>query len=234
MRFWNFYNSADETEVELVITGEIATEKWWGDETTPNEFLAELSKCKGKTIRLTIDSPGGDVLAASKIYTALVEHTGKVICRIDSMAASAASVIAMAGEVHMSPTALLMIHDPMTVAWGNKEDLKQSIKVLDEVKETIINAYEIKSGLPRDKIAKLMTDETWMSSKTAIELGFCDKEIESNKPIPKEAVQNYQSGVVAVWNCVHKALPIEKPKKNTASIIAKYNYQKIKSNLKGV
>ena len=122
-----------------------------------------------------INSPGGDVFAASQIYSMLKNHKGKVTVKIDGIAASAASVVAMAGdETLIAPTALMMIHDPSTCAMGNKADMEKAIILLDEVKESIINAYETKSHLSRNKIAKLMSDETWLNAKKAHEMGFVD------------------------------------------------------------
>ena len=122
-----------------------------------------------------LSSPGGDCLAASQIYTMLRNHKGKVTVKIDGLAASAASVVAMAGdETLISPTGYLMIHNPATIAMGNKADMKKAIELLDEIKEGIINAYEEKSGLSRAKIAHMMDEETWLNAKKALNLGFVD------------------------------------------------------------
>ena len=123
-----------------------------------------------------INSPGGDVFAASQIYAMLKEHKGNVKVKVDGIAASAASVIAMAGRsVEMTPTACLMVHNPATVIFGEVSDLEQGIELLGEVKEAIINAYELKTNLPRETISKLMDAETWMNANKAVELGFADK-----------------------------------------------------------
>ena len=106
------------------------------------------------------------MFAASQIYSMLKNHKGKVTVKIDGIAASAASVVAMAGdETLIAPTAMMMIHDPSTCAMGNKADMEKAIILLDEVKESIINAYETKSHLSRNKIAKMMSDETWLNAK---------------------------------------------------------------------
>lgn len=115
------------------------------------------------------------VFAASQIYTMLRNHKGKVTVKIDGIAASAASVVAMAGdETLIAPTGMLMIHNPSTVAFGNKEAMQKAIELLDEVKESIINAYEIRTGLSRAKLSHLMDAETWMNANKAVELGFAD------------------------------------------------------------
>ena len=153
---------------------------------TPALFRDELAKVSGN-LTVWLNSPGGDVFAASQIYSMLKNHKGKVTVKIDGIAASAASVVAMAGdETLIAPTALMMIHDPSTCAMGNKADMEKAIILLDEVKESIINAYETKSHLSRNKIAKLMSDETWLNAKKAHEMGFVDGIlfVEKKKPFP--------------------------------------------------
>lgn len=114
-------------------------------------------------------------MAAAQIYNMLMDYRGNVTVKIDGIAASAASVIAMAGTtVLMSPVSMLMIHNPMTLAMGDKTDMQKAIEMLDSVKESIINAYELKTGLSRAKISHLMDDETWMDAGKAVELGFAD------------------------------------------------------------
>ena len=180
-KFWNFMRVTDQDPgseaegFELRLDGPISEESWWGDEATPAEFREELSQVSGP-LTVWINSPGGDVFAASQIYTMLKEYGDKVTVKIDALAASAASVVAMAGdETYMSPTALLMVHDPSTVAIGNESDMKEAIKVLKEVKESIINAYETKTGQTREALAKLMQDDgTWINATKAVDLGFAD------------------------------------------------------------
>ncbi|EOH87236.1 ATP-dependent Clp protease subunit [Enterococcus asini ATCC 700915] len=127
-------------------------------------------------ITVWINSPGGDCVAAAQIYNMLKEYSGDVVVKIDGLAASAASVIAMAGDkVVMSPVAMMMIHNPSTVAFGEKVDMQKAIAMLDEVKESIINAYEIKTGMSRTKLAHMMDAETWMDAHSALDLGFTDE-----------------------------------------------------------
>lgn len=144
-------------------------------------FRNELFSGKGP-ITLWINSPGGDCIAASQIYTMLMDYPDEVTVKIDGVAASAASVIAMAGtKVLMAPTALMMIHNPATITMGDHEDMKRAIEMLDEVKESIINAYEIKTGVSRIKLSHLMDAETWMNANKAIELGFADEVLKDEK-----------------------------------------------------
>ena len=151
-------------------------------------FRSELQKHSGD-VTVFINSPGGDVFAASQIYTMLRNHSGKVTVKIDGIAASAASVVAMAGdETLISPTGMLMCHNPMTCAMENKADMEKAIALLDEVKESIINAYAEKSHLSRNKIARLMDEETWMNAEKALQLGFVDGILFSKKNpfVPEE------------------------------------------------
>jgi len=114
-------------------------------------------------------------VAAAQIYNMLVDYKGNVTVKIDGIAASAASVIAMAGNtVLMSPVSMLMIHNPATIAFGDHAEMQKAIEMLDEVKESIINAYVLKTGLSRAKLSHLMDAETWMNTNKAIELGFAD------------------------------------------------------------
>ena len=173
-KFWNWVRDADSGERTLVLNGEISDETWYGDEVTPGLFREELSSCEGD-ITVWINSPGGDVFAAAQIYNMLMEYKGNVRVRIEGLAASAASVIAMAGgTVEMSPVAMMMIHNPATISIGDEHEMQKAIDMLSEVKESIINAYEIKTGMGRTKIANLMDAESWMNAKKAVELGFAD------------------------------------------------------------
>lgn len=171
-KFWNWVKN--EGERTLFLNGEISDETWYGDEVTPKLFKSELESSQGD-ITIWINSPGGDVFAAAQIYNMLMDYQGNVKVKIDGLAASAASVIAMAGtEVLMSPVAMMMIHNPMTVAIGDSKEMQKASEMLSEVKESIINAYEIKTGLARSKISHLMDAESWFNAKKAIELGFVD------------------------------------------------------------
>jgi len=173
-KFYNFARDETTGERELYIDGEIAENVWFGDEITAKDFKAQLFSGTGD-ITLWISSPGGDVFAASQIYTMLIDYQGAVTAKIYGMCASAASVIAMAaGKVLMSPTAMLLIHNPSTIAIGDKNEMLRAGALLDEVKECIINSYEIKTGLSRAKISHLMDDSEPMNVHKAIALGFAD------------------------------------------------------------
>ncbi|HEN3926902.1 TPA: Clp protease ClpP [Listeria monocytogenes] len=181
-KFWQWKNQASEQEERVLeLYGTIAEESWFDDDVTPMMFKNELFSGKGP-ITLWINSPGEDCIAASQIYTMLMDYPDEVIVKIDGVAASAASVIAMAGtKVLMAPTALMMIHNPATITMGDHEDMKRAIEMLNEVKESIINAYEIKTGVSRIKLSHLMDAETWMNANKAIELGFADEVLKDEK-----------------------------------------------------
>ena len=177
-KFWSWKNqTAQEThhpERTLFLNGTIAEESWFDDDVTPQLFKDELNSGTGD-ITVWINSPGGDCVAAAQIYNMLYAYNGKVSVKIDGIAASAASVIAMAGdEVLVSPVSMLMIHNPATIAWGDHAEMQKAIAMLAEVKESIINAYVLKTGLSRTRLSHLMDAETWMDANKAVELGFAD------------------------------------------------------------
>lgn len=180
-RFWNWLTpqetspDSDGGERVLCINGVIAEESWLDDDITPAVFASELNAGSGP-VTIWLNSPGGDVVAASRIYNMLLDYPGKVTVNIDGIAASAASVIAMAAStVAMSPVSMLMIHNPATLAMGDKTELSRALDMLESVKDSIINAYQLKTGLSRAKLSKLMDAETWMDARAAIDLGFADE-----------------------------------------------------------
>ena len=213
-KFWNWVKNEDGRTLHL--DGVIAEESWFGDEVTPKQFKSELNN-DGGNITVWINSPGGDVFAASQIYNMLMDYKGDVTVKIDGIAASAASVIAMAGgEVYMSPVSMMMIHNPMTIAFGDTAEMKKAIQMLSEVKESIINAYELKTGLSRTKLSHMMDDESWFNSKKAVELGFADEimfQEESEQDSSDEGIIYNKMAVVNSF--LHKL-----PQKKTGTDIA--------------
>ena len=195
-RFWDWARDSDERV--LYFDGEISEETWWGDEITPRLFRDELFSGEGD-ITVWLNSPGGDCVAASQIYAMLMDYRGNVTVKIDGIAASAASVIAMAGtSVLMAPTALMMIHNPATMAFGDHADMEKAIDMLSEVKESIINAYEIKTGLTHTQLSHMMDDTTWMNAKKAIELGFADGILTDEKRESAATAEGYEFAASAV------------------------------------
>lgn len=186
-RFWDWTDSADADRT-LTINGTIAEESWFDDDVTPELFRNELCAGDGD-ITVWINSPGGDCMAAAQIYNMLAEYSGRVTVKVDGLAASAASVIAMAGDkVLVSPVSMIMIHNPATIAMGDHTNMQKAIDMLNEVKESIMNAYAAKTGLSRAKLSRLMDKETWMNANRAVELGFADGIIE--RTIPESITEN--------------------------------------------
>lgn len=201
-KFWNWKNQTqtENTQMErtLFLNGTIAEESWFDDDVTPQLFKDELNAGDGD-ITVWINSPGGDCVAAAQIYNMLSNYKGKVTVKIDGIAASAASVIAMAGtEVLMSPVSMLMIHNPMTIAMGDHAEMQKAIDMLAEVKESIINAYVLKTGLSRAKLSHLMDSETWMNANKAVELGFADGVLNRERGVAENQNANDQEVADAV------------------------------------
>lgn len=187
-KFWNWKSrktlnretNEEVTERILELHGTIAEESWFDDDLTPKMFKDELNAESGD-ITVWINSPGGDCVAAAQIYNMLANYKGNVTVKIDGIAASAASVIAMAGNtVLMSPVSMMMIHNPATMAFGDHTEMEKAIEMLEGVKDSIINAYTLKTGMSRAKLSRLMDAETWMDATKAVELGFADGIITRN------------------------------------------------------
>ena len=207
-KFWNWVKNEDGRT--LYFDGYIAQDSWFDDDITPKKFKAELTASAGD-IAVWLNSFFFNDTATTEIYTMLKEYEGKVTVKIDGIAASAASVIAMAGdEIVMSPVAMMMIHNPATVVFGEAADLASGIKLLNEVKESIINAYEQRTGLPRGKISNMMDAETWFSAQKAVELGFADKILYA--PDAQDAAEGFIFDRLTVTNAFLRKLPKEKEK----------------------
>lgn len=233
-KFWNWIKNEDDkgnelaAERTLFLNGEISDETWFGDEVTPKLFKDELFSGEGN-ISIWINSPGGDVFAAAQIYNMLMEYKGDVTVKIDGIAASAASVIAMAGtKVLMSPVAVMMIHNPATVAIGDTQEMKKAIEMLDEIKESIINAYELKTGLSRARISHLMDAESWFNAKKAVELGFADgllfdeQKEEVTEQVEDKELESFLFSRKAVTNSFfNKVIPPKETKKISVADLEK-------------
>jgi ATP-dependent protease ClpP protease subunit len=170
-KWYAFKNSSDKSgEVELSIYDEIGA---FG--IGAKEFIAELREYKGQHVHVRINSPGGEIIDGSAIANALNRHEGGVTVHIDGLAASMASYIAMSGKpTYMSENALLMIHNPWTLAAGEADDLRKQADLLDTMKSTLVRGYQRKSGMPAEEISRLMDEETWLTALEATALGFVD------------------------------------------------------------
>lgn len=227
-KFWKWKNQINQKEQTpertLFLNGTIAEESWFDDDVTPQLFRDELNAGSGD-ITVWINSPGGDCIAAAQIYNMLMEYKGNVTVKIDGIAASAASVIAMAGtKVCVSPVSMLMIHNPSAGIYGNTAEMQKAIEMLDEVKESIVNAYEIKTGMSRAKISHLMDAETWMDANSAVEMGFADeilqRSVTDEIEIPQVSMVYSQVAVTnSLMNKIAKKCKIE-PKAEETKIKA--------------
>ena len=198
--FWMLRNAVDGADPEIELYGYISEYSWFEDEITPAKFKDDLHKHgQGGPITLRINSYGGDVVAASLMNGIIRDYPGRVTVQIDGIAASAATMVAIAGDVvRIKEQAYFMIHDPSVVfflAQLNIEELTRMANALGAVKEGIINAYETRTGLSRPRLSKLMTEETWMDARTAQNLGFVDEVIAADKkpfelPVENAAVVN--------------------------------------------
>jgi ATP-dependent Clp protease, protease subunit len=217
--FWQFMNvaatDAAPEKNELRIDGYIVDDDdaWLYDlfgigNASPNAFRNELAKYDGKPLDVWINSPGGSVVAGTGIYNALKERSGQTNVKIDGWAASIASVIAMAGTtVAMSPGGIMMIHNPLSgIDQAYAEDLRKLADVLDEMKEGIINAYELKTGLARDKISAMMDNETYMSAKTAVKNKFADSIMYTSSEKSGTEAVNFAFSRHAIANCMNDSI----------------------------
>lgn len=187
-KFWNFKEPEDLEERILYLNETISEKSWFEDDVTPEMFREELF-ASDRDIVVWINSPGGDVIAGAQIYNVLLEYPDHVTVKIDGIAASAASVIAMIGDtIYMSPVSM-MIHNPMTVAIGDHVEMEKAKEMLASFKESIINAYEKKTGLSRQRLSELMDAETWMDVGKAMELDFCDSVLTASPRLEFEETQ---------------------------------------------
>ena len=178
--FWKFINSAvDGKPPELILEGDISSTTWWGDEVTPRQFTEELNALGNvPEIVVRINSGGGDVFAANAIYTRLKDNAATITVKIDGWAASAATIVAMAGDVIEIPgNGVFMVHDPKMGAMGyfSAEEFTKAAEELKVIKQAIVNGYALKTKKDPEEIAAIMAAETWYDGKQAVDAGFCDR-----------------------------------------------------------
>ena len=180
-KFWNLVR--EQERAELYLYGEIAGAQDWGDEVTPMALKEELDACGGKPLDIYINSGGGEVFAGQAIYTMLKRYPGEKTVHIDGIAASIASVIAMAGDrVIMPENAMMMIHNAWSICVGNAADMARMAGDLAKLDGVIAGVYAVKTGKPEEEIAAAMDEETWFTAAEALEFGLCD-EIEAGKAV---------------------------------------------------
>ena len=209
-KFWNWNDSS-----ELVLDGVIASESWYGDEVTPQLFRDELAEHKGD-LTVVINSPGGDVFAGVAIYNAIKNRNdGHVTVRVDGVAASIASVIAMAGDtIKMSLGSTMMIHKPWSMAMGDAEELAKTIELLNKLEGSIVDIYADRTGLDKEKIAELLAAETWLNPEEAVALGFADNAPEQKASL-SDTIKNVKDLLTPVHNAVMQPMMSIQAKANT-------------------
>lgn len=196
-KFWKWSDAVESTDSELVLEGDISDFTWWGDEVTPKEFRDELKKHSGD-LTVSLNSPGGDVFAGVSIYNALREYDGNVTVRVDGLAASIASVVAMAGDkVIMSPGSMMMIHKPWTLAIGDADELDKIKEVLVGIEKSVVPIYASRTGKSEEEIQALLDAETWMTAEQAVDMGFADELIEAKKSSFSDAIKSALNGQLA-------------------------------------
>ena len=206
-KFWNFIKNS-ESEGELQIYGDISETSWYGDEVLPKDFKKDLDALGDiSELKVFINSGGGDVFAGQAIYTMLKRHKANVTVYVDGLAASIASVIAMAGDkVIMPKNAMMMIHNPWTIGIGNSTDFRKLADDLDKINESIKTTYLDKASVEEDKLIELMNAETWLTADDCIKYGFADEVEESKKvaaTLDKKFFNSYKN--------IPKELKNEKP-----------------------
>ncbi len=199
--FWTVKNSADEDEIEFY--GFISEYSWFDDDITPKLFAQELEKLQGRPLTLRINSGGGDVIAASVIRAMLADYPGQVTARIDGLCASAATMVALAADkITMQDSAFFMIHDPgfsVMFATLDIDFMQGMLDTLKTVKGSLIDLYETRTGISRERLSSMMRNETWLSASEAVKLGFADESLSGGKAaVTKEQVDNVIKNFVNV------------------------------------
>mgnify|MGYP005811759915 CR=1 FL=1 len=199
--FWSLRNAAESEsgEPEIEFYGFISEYSWFDDDITPKKFKEDLNRIGGgKPVTVRMNSGGGEVFAASMIKSILVEYPGQVTVLIEGLAASGATIVAMGGDrIKMQESAYFMIHDPSVLTWGTIEDLKQTLEMLKTIKDGLIDTYQTRTRLPSEKLAKMLTDETWLTAHEAHDYGFIDEVIATSSKAPAPSEQ-----MVGITNCL--------------------------------
>ena len=189
LKFWNLVKNDEEKTAELILYGSIGSDEYW-DDISDKVFKQDIENLGDvENITLHINSPGGSVFSAVAIANTLKNHKAKVTANIDGLAASAATIITSACDtVRMPKNALFMIHNPITFAYGNNQEMQKTVEMLDKVKNSIIETYLNKTKTDKETLSELMDNETWMSAEEAKEYGFVDEILDEN--VEKEVIEN--------------------------------------------
>lgn len=210
-KFWEFKAKKEDTSVgELMLYGDISSQSWWDDEITPKTFKQELDSLGDiKNLNIYINSGGGDVFAGQAIHSMLKRKQCQKNVYIDGLAASIASVIAMAADkVIMPKNAMMMIHKAWTIAAGNSDDFRKMADDMDKIDESIISTYESKTNKTKEEIKCLMEAETWFTAEEAVKNGFAD-EIEEEKQVAASIGGFFMGKYKNVPEVLKNSIPIE-------------------------
>ena len=189
LKFWNVMKNEEEKSAELILYGSIGSDEYW-DDISDKAFKQDIENLGDvENITLHINSPGGSVFSAVAIANTLKNHRAKVTANIDGLAASAATIITSACDtVRMPKNALFMIHNPITFAYGNNQEMQKTVEMLNKVKNSIIETYLNKTKTDKETLSELMDNETWMNAEEAKEYGFIDEILDEN--VEKEVIEN--------------------------------------------
>ncbi|BBM60119.1 ATP-dependent Clp protease proteolytic subunit [Leptotrichia hongkongensis] len=189
LKFWNLVKNEEEKTAELILYGSIGSDEYW-DDVSDKVFKQDIENLGDvENITLHINSPGGSVFSAVAIANTLKNHKAKVTANIDGLAASAATIITSACDtVRMPKNALFMIHNPITFAYGNNQEMQKTVEMLDKVKNSIIETYLNKTKTDKETLSELMDNETWMDAEMAKDYGFVDEIVDEE--VGKEFVEN--------------------------------------------
>ena len=189
LKFWNVMKNDEEKSAELILYGSIGSDEYW-DDISDKAFKQDIENLGDvENITLHINSPGGSVFSAVAIANTLKNHKAKITANIDGLAASAATIITSACDtVRMPKNALFMVHNPITFAYGNNQDMQKTLEMLNKVKNSIIETYLNKAKTDKETLSELMDNETWMSAEEAKEYGFVDEILDES--VEKEVIEN--------------------------------------------
>lgn len=237
-KFWEFKAEAPKRGA-LYIYGSIVAYKWDDTDVTAKDFKDDLEALGDiEVLDVYINSPGGSVFQGQAIYSILKRFAEKaeVNVYVDGLAASIASVIAMAGRVVMPRNAMMMVHDPWSVAVGNAADLRKEADALDKIRVSLVEAYMSKVSITEDKLDELLAAETWLTAQECFDMGFCDELVEE-----KDVAASVDPEVMAHYRNVPTDLLTPAPaagmseaEREARLAAAKKNKRKIESILGGL
>ncbi|MCQ3816704.1 head maturation protease, ClpP-related [Staphylococcus xylosus] len=220
---YSFKNEVQDDKVILTLGGPVAEASIFADETINSTDIANVLDDVGKDVVIRLNSPGGDVFQGIEIHNYLKNHPSNITVEVTALAASAASIIAMAADsIVMEKGASIMIHEAATLAIGNKADIKKTLNALETIDESIVDIYQEKTNLDRDEISQMMGEETWFTAKDAVDKGFADKTKEKVET-PKEPKVENNAEIIAlreqVENLTNAVFKNQKDKPKTKRIL---------------